>query len=105
MGVAKPNETELRLPNYGLRYPDYAAMSFVEVVLNPADQDPAILAFIGYGTVEAPFDRIHASLVDDTGNVLQQGLETVPASRARFRLRWRSAGQGLQVLDSLSIVL
>lgn len=99
------NGTPLNLPSYGVRYPDYTTMSFVEVVINSADHDREILAFIGYGTVEEPFDRVHAFLVDEAGSVLQPDLITVPVSLVRFRFRWRSTAHGLQALDTLSVVL
>jgi hypothetical protein len=94
--------SQLDVPRYGVRYEDYSAKSFVEVV-HPAISDMVVAVFAKFDDA-SPFDSAVYICVDTEGKAAPE-VRTVPVSGATFRFQWRDPTGELHAMDKLSVML
>lgn len=85
-----------QLPKYGLFYKDYAKSSYFEVLLDKAEQQGRIYAFVLLKSKFSPFDTVLCNLIDERGNVIQREIE-LKFDEVTFRFRFKSDNQDISL--------
>lgn len=102
--LAREPRDDLKVPKYGLRYPDYSGLSFVEVVPLERSLD-SYLVFVEYESTQAPFDSIDCVMVNRNGSPARNSVESIMAAGSRFRFQLRERSGELTPVDDLTVLL